>query len=241
MNRQPLVCFRRARAGLQGFGGRRRGYRSGDLNRPGEDADRHRPADAAQILFLFTNGQRTCRRMVVTLIGYRGSGKSSVAGPLAERLGWAACDADAALESAAGATIREIFAAEGEAGFRRREQTVLAELLQRDRWVIAAGGGAVLSETTRRAMRAAGPVIWLQAAPATLWARIAGDATTAARRPNLARGGLAEIQDLLAAREPFYRECATFTIDTEGLAVAQIVDEAWRLLQTVWNQVAAGK
>src|SRR6185369_11029470 len=151
--------------------------------------------------------------MVITLIGYRGSGKSTVAAPLAERLGWSWIDADAVIEQRAGCSIREIFAAEGEPGFRRRERDVLSELLRGDKLVIAAGGGAILSAETRADMRAAGPVVWLRASVETLAARIAGDATTAERRPNLVSGGVQEICDLLAFREPLYRECATIVID----------------------------
>ena len=161
--------------------------------------------------------------MVITLIGYRGSGKSTVAAPLAERLGWTWVDADAVLEERAGCTIRDIFAAEGEPGFRKRERNVISELLRRDRLVIAAGGGAVLNPDTRKEMRAAGPVVWLKASVAVLQSRIAADATSAARRPNLTTGGVNEIETLLAAREPLYRECATITIETDGLAAGEIV------------------
>ncbi|HEY2253705.1 MAG TPA: shikimate kinase, partial [Planctomycetaceae bacterium] len=82
--------------------------------------------------------------MVITLIGYRGSGKTTVAQSLAARLGWSWIDADAVIEDAAGCTIKEIFAAEGESGFRDRERRALAELLTRDKLVLAAGGGAIL-------------------------------------------------------------------------------------------------
>lgn len=162
--------------------------------------------------------------MVVTLIGYRGSGKTSVARPLAARLGCDWIDADVLIEERAGRTIRQIFAESGEPEFRRREREVLAELLRRDRLVIAAGGGAVLNEETRRDMRAAGPVIWLQASVALLENRIAADKTTAERRPSLSGGGRDDISRLLAAREPIYRECATCTVNTDGLAVDEVVE-----------------
>jgi shikimate kinase len=160
--------------------------------------------------------------MVITLIGYRGSGKSSVAQALAAQAGWDWIDADAAIEKAAGRTIREIFAAEGEPGFRRRERETLAGLLARDRLIVAAGGGAILNAETRREMKAAGPVVWLQASVAVLAKRIAEDPTTAARRPDLAGGGTDEIARLVAAREPLYRECASHTVYTDNLSVAEI-------------------
>lgn len=162
--------------------------------------------------------------MVITLIGYRGSGKSTVAQGLATRLGWEWIDADAEIETAAGRSIREIFAAEGEPGFRRRERAALRGQLQRDKLVLAAGGGAVLDGDTRREMKAAGPVIWLQASVAILEKRINADPTTAERRPNLEGGGTGEIARLLAAREPLYRECASHTVYTDYLSVADIVE-----------------
>ena len=172
--------------------------------------------------------------MVITLIGYRGSGKSTVAVPLAARLGWTSVDADQVVEQAANRTIREIFAAEGEAGFRRREREAVSALLQRDRLVLAAGGGAVLNAATRAEMRAAGPVIWLQAGVPTLAARISGDAGTADRRPNLTGGGLDEIETLLKVREPLYRECATHVVATDRLSTPEIVS---RILELIGREV----
>jgi len=164
--------------------------------------------------------------MVITLIGYRGTGKSSIAPRLAERLQFDWIDADVELERRAGRSIREIFATDGEAEFRRLERAVLVDLLQHDRLVLAAGGGAVLNAETRRDFRAAGPVVWLQADVATIAARIAADASSAARRPNLTSAGtVAEIENVLREREPLYREPATMVINTTGKAVEAIVDE----------------
>jgi shikimate kinase len=162
--------------------------------------------------------------MVITLIGYRGSGKSSVAAPLARQLGWDWVDADVEIERRAGRTIREIFAADGELRFRQLEREIIAELAARDRLVIAAGGGAVLNADNRRDLRAAGPVVWLQADPERLSERIAGDATTSERRPKLtAQGGTDEIRQVLAERAPLYRQCATVTVNTDALGVDEVV------------------
>ena len=163
--------------------------------------------------------------MIVTLIGYRGSGKSTVAAPLSERLGFDWIDVDVEIEQRTGRSIRNIFAREGEAGFRRRERELLAELLAGDRLVLAAGGGAVLDAETRRNMRAAGPVVWLRAPAEVLARRIADDDTTAGRRPNLtATGGRSEIDELLAEREPLYRAAATVTVDTDDGNLKEIVE-----------------
>jgi shikimate kinase len=164
--------------------------------------------------------------MIVTLIGYRGTGKTSVAPRLAQQWGWDWIDADVELERRAGRTIREIFESGGESEFRRLERQTLQELLQRDRLVLAAGGGAVLNEETRRDFRAAGPVVWLHADVETISRRIAEDATTSHRRPNLtATGGVEEIREVLAAREPLYRETATVTVETMDKPVEAVVAE----------------
>jgi shikimate kinase len=162
--------------------------------------------------------------MIVTLIGYRGTGKSSVAPLLARLLGFAAIDADVELERRAGRTIREVFEAEGEQGFRARERELLAELLGRDRLVIAAGGGAVLDPETRNRMRTAGPVVWLRATVETIERQIAADPATRDRRPDLTmQGGRHEIESVLAIREPLYRETAKFTVDVDNRTVDEIV------------------
>jgi shikimate kinase len=162
------------------------------------------------------NAMKRCG-MVITLIGYRGCGKSTLAPRLAAALEWDWLDADVELERRAGITIREIFATEGEAGFRARERVLMRELMGRDRLVLAAGGGAVLNAQTRAEMKSAGPVVWLQASAETLFARISGDATTAERRPQLAGGGLQEVRDLLARRQPLYADCASLVCDVQTL------------------------
>src|SRR5438270_10957805 len=97
----------------------------------------------------------------IFLIGYRGTGKSTVATILAERLGWTALDADTALENKHGCTIAHIFATEGEAAFRDKEESLLEELCGLRRRVIATGGGAILRPTNRQRLRGAGRVVWL--------------------------------------------------------------------------------
>jgi shikimate kinase len=158
------------------------------------------------------------------LIGYRGTGKSTVARLLAERLGWDWVDADALLESQAGRSIRVIFAAEGEVGFRNREARLLADLCCASRHVIATGGGVVLREENRRRLCEAGRVVWLTADARTLWQRIEADVVSRERRPILTVGGLEEIELLLQAREPHYRACAHHIVDTVGRSPEQIVE-----------------
>jgi shikimate kinase len=162
----------------------------------------------------------------IFLIGYRGTGKSAVARELAARLGFSWIDADEAIEQHAGKSIARIFADDGEPAFRQMEAGIVADLTGERRTVVALGGGAVLRDETRQTIRAAGPVVWLTASVTTIIERVTADTTTGHRRPNLtAAGGRAEIEKLLAARTPLYRECATLSVDTEGKTAAQVADE----------------
>ena len=153
---------------------------------------------------------------MLILIGYRGTGKTTLAEPLAARLGWTAVDADVELERRAGRTIKQIFEDGGEPEFRRIERETLVELLKQEQLIIAAGGGAILNADTRSDFQAAGPVVWLKASADTIEQRLYGDVTTDQRRPNLtSSGGRQEIEQLLAQRESLYRECATIEVATD--------------------------
>lgn len=169
--------------------------------------------------------------MIITLIGYRGTGKSSVAPALAARLGWTAVDADRELEQRAGLTIREIFDRGGEPEFRRLERETLVDLLGREQLVLAAGGGAILNPATRADFRHAGPVVWLQASVKTIVDRLLHDGVTAHQRPSLTgRSTVDEVADVLKTREPLYREIANIIIPTDQRSIAAIVDDIWKQL-----------
>ena len=159
------------------------------------------------------------------LIGPRGSGKTTVARLLAERLGWEWLDADDVLEARHGKSIRAIFAEEGEAGFRDKESAVLAELCGRRGCVVSTGGGVVVREANRALLRASGRVVWLTADAETLWRRLQDDDRTGDRRPPLTVGGREEVEEVLRVREPWYRECAHRTVRTEGRPPAAVADE----------------
>jgi shikimate kinase len=182
------------------------------------------------------NSHKDPAGMVVTLIGYRASGKSSVAPRLAKKLGWSWVDCDDVIEKRAGASIKDIFAHEGESGFRRRESEILAELLQQSNLVIASGGGAVLAESNRRLMKAAGPVVWLQASVDVLAKRLGGDRTSTERRPSLTGKPIAEeVAEVLSVREPLYRECASLIVDAGQERPPQMAD---RIAQYITEQAA---
>lgn len=159
---------------------------------------------------------------MIFLIGYRGTGKSTVARLLAEKLGWDWIDADALLEARQGRTVAQIFQEETETGFRNHEAELLAELCRLQKHVVATGGGVILRSSNRELLRQAGTVVWLSAEPATLWQRLQGDATTASRRPNLTVGGQAEVEQLLKLREPHYRSCSHVSVSTEGRTPEQV-------------------
>lgn len=162
----------------------------------------------------------------IFLIGYRGTGKSTVARELAARLDYGWADADEMIEARAGKSIAAIFAADGEPAFRDLEVEVVTELCGRLRTVAALGGGAVLRDANRAAIRAAGPVVWLTASVDTMLQRIESDVATASRRPNLtAGGGRDEVAAMLALRTPLYGECATLVVDTEGKSWVELADE----------------
>jgi shikimate kinase len=145
-----------------------------------------------------------------------------VARLLAGRLGWQWLDADAMLEDRHGRTILDIFATEGETGFRAKEAAILEELCQLSEHVIATGGGVVLRESNRLRLRESGRVVWLTADAPTLWRRLQVDPTTAHRRPALSVGGLAEVEELLRVREPLYAACAHLVVDTAQLGPDEV-------------------
>jgi shikimate kinase len=149
-----------------------------------------------------------------------GAGKSRVGRALASALGWKFVDTDVLVEKAASMKIAEIFAREGETGFRKRERAVLEALPTVD-CVIALGGGAVVSVENRDVLREKGTLVWLDARPETLVERI-GDA---AERPLLAgldrEARLALLAALRDARASAYAT-AVHRIDTDASSVADV-------------------
>jgi shikimate kinase/3-dehydroquinate synthase len=157
------------------------------------------------------------------LMGMMGAGKSAVGAVLAAQLGLPFVDLDREVETAAGCSIAELFASEGEAGFRRRERAALEAVAGR-RAVVALGGGAPAQPGVPERLAASGTSVYLRARPETLAARIgAGEG-----RPLLA--GLdpaareAKLRALLAEREPAYRSAA-LVIDTDALDAAAVAAE----------------
>lgn len=142
----------------------------------------------------------------VVLVGFMGSGKSTVAPRLAELLGWAHLDMDPEIERRTGLTVAEIFRERGEPAFRREERALAAQLVERDRLVVAAGGGAFAQPETRALLRQDAATVWLRCDLDTVLARIPGDGS----RP--LAGSRETIAALFATREPSYR-LADWTFD----------------------------
>jgi shikimate kinase len=165
------------------------------------------------------------------LIGYRATGKTTVGRILARHLGWAFTDVDDDIESIFGGSIADIFAQEGEVGFRKREASALKALSAANRCVIATGGGAILQADNRLLLRSLGPVVWLTAGPETILMRLQQDPATAVRRPNLtSTGGMEEVRELLKVREPLYREVAELVVSADNIspeAVATAILTKW--------------
>ncbi len=165
----------------------------------------------------------------LVLVGLMGAGKTSVGRHCARELGWAFVDTDAVVEANAGETVPEIFAREGEAGFRVRERAALLDALAApEPLVIACGGGAILDAKNRRAVRDRGFVVWLQASPEVLAARV--EHVGVATRPLLAGGPTTTTLTRLAdARAGAYAAAADAEISTVGRtieAVAELVLDA---------------
>lgn len=175
--------------------------------------------------------------MNIILIGYRATGKTTLARLLAEKLGWQWVDADVEIECRAGKSITQVFSEDGEPAFRDLEAQVIADLCRRQNLVLAAGGGAPLRPESRRLMHESGSVVWLTALPETIHARMAADATTAGRRPNLTnRSDLDEIIHLLQKREAVYRETAHHEVDTEGKSPEELARQILEALHLQANQ-----
>lgn len=152
----------------------------------------------------------------VTLVGYRACGKTTVGRLVAARLGWPFLDADQELEQRLGCSIAAFFAAQGETAFRDREEALLAELLAAPGpRILATGGGAVIRAATRARLRdQGGLVVWLQADPGVVQARLRRN--LGGRMSLSGASPVDEAPRIMAEREPWYREVAGLALDAAG-------------------------
>lgn len=164
----------------------------------------------------------------VVLIGPRGAGKTAVGQRVAHHLAVDFLDTDALLE-ARGRTVAEIFATQGEPGFRALEREIIAALGPEGDAVIATGGGAVLDPANRAHLASLGPVIYLHASAERLVARIAGSD----RPPLTDADPHREMRQVLAARERLYRELAQAVLDTDALDLEAATQALLALVPTL--------
>lgn len=166
------------------------------------------------------------RTKCIALIGARGCGKTTVGRILAGLLGGECVDTDELVAQRAGRSIAEVFAAEGEAGFRKRESQAVREVVRKPPVVISVGGGAVLDQQNVDALRAVAILVWLTAPAEVLWQRVSTDPATASSRPSLTdQPGVEEVRRPLAERSPLYQRASDFHIETVDREPREIVEE----------------
>ena len=148
--------------------------------------------------------------MIVYLVGMPGSGKSTVGQEVAGRLGVPLVDLDAEIEREIGGSVAQIFEERGEAGFRELEARALLRASTQDPSVVACGGGVVLEPANRVTLRNTGVCVFLDVPLEQLRDRV----PPAAERPLIREEG--DLERLLRAREPLYREFAAHVVDASG-------------------------
>lgn len=162
----------------------------------------------------------------IYLVGFMGTGKSAAGRMLADKLGWQFIDLDTLIEMKQRMTIADIFAKAGEAGFRRIEKKMLAEVSSENDFVFACGGGIVLDKDNIRVMKSTGKMVCLDATADVILKRTKG--TT--HRPLLnVKDPKQRIDTLLKFRAPFYAQ-ADHTINTSRLSIAEVVDKVLKWL-----------
>ena len=158
----------------------------------------------------------------IFLIGPMGTGKTTIGRQLAQRMGLEFDDSDQEIQRRTGVDISTIFEYEGEQGFRQREKKVIADLVEEDNLVLATGGGVVTESENRRLLAARGFVIYLHCSPQQQFDRTYKDKN----RPLLDTDNpLQKLEELMAERDPYYREISDLVVSTEGRSAASVVKE----------------
>lgn len=173
----------------------------------------------------------------IVLVGFMGSGKTTIGRLIAQRLGFQFVDSDAVIVERAGMQVAEIFSKHGEAWFRDSESSTLESLHVLQRSVISTGGGAVLREHNRPLLRQLGFVVWLTASEDVIFERISRNK----KRPLLQTPNPRQtVHDLLEQRRDIYAEVAQFTVETTHLshekAAETVISEARRVFS--WQPAA---
>ncbi|MGN0078490.1 MAG: shikimate kinase [Coriobacteriales bacterium] len=155
----------------------------------------------------------------ILFVGFMGSGKTSVSRVVAKRAGLPLIDIDAYIEQTQGRTIKQIFAEEGEEGFRRLETQTMAALAYEPKSIISCGGGACNSAINRGILKALGTVVYLKVPLEEAIARISDPST----RPLL--NGERPVSEIYEERMPLYRDAADITINTAGKGIGGNVSQ----------------
>lgn len=166
------------------------------------------------------------------LIGFMGSGKTSVGVRLSYRLKLTVEDTDKLIERHEGRSISDIFAAEGEAYFRQKETELLRELTEKKQGarIYSVGGGTPVNPENRSLLKRLGTVVWLRIQPETVYARLKGDTT----RPLLqCEDPLGKITELIDSRREAYESCADIIVDVDDLGMEQLLEKIERELNKV--------
>ena len=156
----------------------------------------------------------------IVLVGVPGAGKTTVGKLLAKDLGIDFFDSDQVIESRAGKNVSDIFTQDGEPAFRKLEHDVIVELLGSSNAVVALGGGSLGNDETRARVKGA-TAVWLVAGLAQAVDRVGMNRN----RPLLLGNVRGQLADLMAAREPFYKEVAAIAVDTSRLIPSEVVTE----------------
>ena len=155
----------------------------------------------------------------LVLIGFMGSGKSSVGREIARRCGLRFLDTDSVIRQRYGKSIADIFSLHGEQAFRDSEHEILFRLRGAQRLVVSTGGGIVLQPRNRLILRSLGPVVWLTADEEVIWERVSRNQN----RPLLHTADpRSTIRGLMETRYPLYREVADITIETSQLTHQEV-------------------
>jgi len=156
----------------------------------------------------------------IVLVGVPGAGKTTVGKLLAKELGREFFDSDQVIESRAGKSVSDIFTQDGEPAFREIEHDVIVELLDSDNVVLALGGGSLGNDETRAKVKSS-TAVWLLAGLAQAVDRVGMNRN----RPLLLGNVRGQLADLMAAREPWYKEVAAIGVDTSKLIPSEVVTE----------------
>ena len=165
----------------------------------------------------------------VVLIGFMGSGKSTMGIRLSYQLRYVLEDTDKMIEAKAGKTISEIFSQEGEEAFRQMETELLEKLVEkRGQRVYSVGGGMPVRAVNRPLLKKLGTVVYLRTRPETIYERLKDDTT----RPLLqGEDPLGKIRSLMAEREEAYMETADMVLDVDGMTAEQVVERIAEYVQ----------